>query len=269
MQPTIRLLATLAVAVLVALASSCSQEPDQAAQKPQNHSTGNQPQGMSSPTKLDDPLQVKKIQFKHHLPGCSGDKCAYVEAKWVSFPDAPDLSAALLRELRQLATQDPPATLEQVADDFLAEAQPRWSQYLQAAVVNQRPPLVTIVLDVWSYTGGAHGIAATQYLTWDRSQKRALKLSDIVADGKSQALWQQVEQSYKAWRIKNHLDDAEARKTWQFVHTDNFMLGDDGLTLRYQAYSIGPHSMGQPKLVVPYSRLAGILRSAYLPASVD
>ncbi len=43
-------------------------------------------------------------------------------------------------------------------------------------------------------------------------------------------------------------------------------LTREGMTVKYDAYTIAPYSYGEPELRIPYKDLVGILRPEFIPA---
>lgn len=117
------------------------------------------------------------------------------------------------------------------------------------------------------YLGGAHGMPYTEYVMLDSNNKRRLTLDNLLIAAAKPKFEVLVYDAYKNW-IKDHSDDvAEYEKSWPFSMTDNVALSDQGVVLKYQSYAIAPYAYGQPELVIPYNKLAGILRPQYLQAS--
>lgn len=116
------------------------------------------------------------------------------------------------------------------------------------------------------YLGGAHGMPYVEYVVLDSQNKRRLDLDDLLiaaAKPKFEAL---AYDAYKNW-VKDFTNDvAEYEKNWPFSMTDNVSLNDQGVVLKYQSYAIAPYASGQPELVIPYNKLAGVLRPQYLSA---
>ena len=41
---------------------------------------------------------------------------------------------------------------------------------------------------------------------------------------------------------------------------ETFSLSDEGLTLQFQQYQLGPYAIGSPKITIPFGELSGILQ---------
>ncbi len=119
------------------------------------------------------------------------------------------------------------------------------------------------------FTGGAHGMPYSEYLTFDLTTKKQVTLDDMLIKGKKPRFEALAHDAYKAW-VKTVADDvASYQKSWPFTLSDNVTLTDQGIDIRYQHYSIGPYAYGMPVLSIPYSQLQGVIKPQFLPARLS
>ncbi len=119
------------------------------------------------------------------------------------------------------------------------------------------------------FTGGAHGMPYSEYLTFDLNTKKQVTLDDMLIKGKKPRFEALAHDAYKAW-VKTVADDvASYEKSWPFTLSDNVTLTDQGIDIRYQHYSIGPYAYGMPVLSIPYSQLQGVIKPQFLPARLS
>lgn len=259
-----KVLAGVSAVCLVLLLTAC--EKKEAAPVPAPAETPAPP----APVVVQDflPLKTESVRWDRKAGKCKGKLCAEVHADFTRFPDNPALSSLLEKELSAMASDTPmtegDATVSGFADHFLKKAGKRYGAWLNANVLRQSGALVAVQLDTSLYTGGAHGQPVTRFLNYDRRQNRELVLDDVVKDGARPALVAAARKAHAAWKQAKGFTDAAYDKTWPFVETDNFTLGDKGLVLKYQAYAIAPYSEGQPELLLPYAELQGILKPEWL-----
>lgn len=93
----------------------------------------------------------------------------------------PRLKAKLIREAEEAKA----ATLREQADyarDFPDAGNKTFGVGHKWRVVGQTDRLLSLVLDVWGYTGGAHGSAGTASLLWDRQEDREVPLAALLTD---------------------------------------------------------------------------------------
>ena len=116
--------------------------------------------------------------------------------------------------------------------------------------VGQKEKLATFAIRYYSYTGGAHGLGGSEYLTIDMTTHKVLTLSDIIEQKKlpevKELLWRFYTDS---GRIKD--EDAFTKKT-DFDVSKNFYLAHDGIHFIYHVYEIASYAEGEQDLVIPW-----------------
>ena len=119
-------------------------------------------------------------------------------------------------------------------------------------------------IDSYVFTGGAHGMPYSEYLVFDLSTKKQIKLDDMLQSGKKSKFEALAYDAYKAW-VKTVDDDVSSYETnWPFTLSDNITLTDKGVDIRYQHYSIGPYAYGMPVLSIPYNKLDGVIKPRFI-----
>ena len=121
----------------------------------------------------------------------------------------------------------------------------------------------SIILEVYTYTGGAHGNSHYEVFTVSRSSEKMLVLSDIIAPGKQALFTQSVQKALTDWRSDpgdttspTFPDDVAALK---FTDFKNWSLDSKNLTLYFDQYAIGPGALGAVAFPLPVSRIKGFL----------
>ena len=116
--------------------------------------------------------------------------------------------------------------------------------------VGQKEKLATFAIRYYSYTGGAHGLGGSEYLTIDMTTHKVLTLSDIIEQKKlpevKELLWSFYTDS---GRIKD--EEAFTKKT-DFDVSKNFYLAHDGIHFIYHVYEIASYAEGEQDLVIPW-----------------
>ena len=226
--------------------------------------------GCQSTGKTTSSLPTTRQAWEHRTPGCEGKECPLVNIDLQQLDGLPELNARIERELLKLTIElpgdPPPASLQAYERDFLATARPGWMSYLQAKVLEQHDRLVVIELSSYRFTGGAHGIPGRTYLNYDRQLNRILGLDDLLLPDGLQAFWQQAELAHQAWLKASGLDqDTDYQATWPFERTANVAMLRGSVMLKYEVGRIAPYASGHPELLIPYSRLNGIVKPFYFP----
>jgi len=215
------------------------------------------------------PAEYRRHAWEDHAGNCHGDKCPLVNIDTLDFAEEPTLNARVEQRLLQMTVageqSTPAASLQDYERSFLDSAEPGWSSWLQAKVLDQHRGLILLELSSYLDTGGAHGMPGRQLLQYDREAQRELQLQDLLLPGKEDAFWHLAETAHQHWLEENKLDqDPQFVEFWPFQKTTNVGLGADGAMLVYDVYAIGPYSVGHPRLNIPYAQLDGVFKPQYL-----
>ena len=217
------------------------------------------------------PLETLRDTAETVKPGCSGAECPLVNIDTVRFPGEPQLDCIIERRLLQMtrSTADAPlpASLAAYREQFLRDAAPRNSSYLQAKVREQHDGLVIIELSSYLDNGTATGKPGRGFINYSRQEHKVLTLADMLKPGEEQAFWKAAQVAHNSWLISTRLDqEAEFLKAWPFKQTPNVALTTAGVMLKYDVNTIAPYALGHVELKIPYSRLGGILKPELFPA---
>jgi hypothetical protein len=218
-------------------------------------------------------VQVKSVKWTRTKPGCSGE-CPKIVVDSVAFPGIPKLTALVDHVLAYMTGVDRSQpgsyqTLDEYAQYFFQTAQRRDQTWFKAGVKDTVGDIIAIELHTEQYlTGAAHPIPATQYMNWERSKGRVLALNEAIIPDRGQQFINALKVAHDNWLKTNEdakRDPAAYNKLWPFVPSDNFALTEEGITVKYNAYTIAPYSYGEPELQIPYKDLVGILRPEFIP----
>ena len=119
--------------------------------------------------------------------------------------------------------------------------------------VGQKEKLATFAIRYYSYTGGAHGLGGSEYLTIDMTTHKVLTLSDIIEQKKLPEVKELLWSFYTDYgRIKD--EEAFTKKT-DFDVSKNFYLAHDGIHFIYHEYEIASYAEGEQDLVISWGLL--------------
>ena len=219
---------------------------------------------------VQKPLAFANDASEQVKAGCTGQDCPLVNIDTLRFPAEPALDPIIEKRLLQMTRTEPGApvapTLAAYREQFLANAGPRNSSYLQAKVREQHDGLVIIELSSYLDTGGAHGTPGRGFINYSRQQHKVLNLSDMLMPGQEEAFWKAAQVAHNSWLISTKLDqEAEFVKSWPFVKTPHVALTYGGVILKYEVSTIAPYALGHVELKIPYPRLNGILKPELFP----
>lgn len=133
-----------------------------------------------------------------------------------------------------------------------------WTVTEYVAPVSDAEGLAVLCDDVYSYTGGAHGMAVRRFINYSLAENRELTLADFVDLGNpvvKEALQRELTSRFDDKYGAEWGDLREFRDSDLLPVSEDFYLTDKGMVFVYQEYGIGPYAIGQPAIEVPYLTL--------------
>ena len=116
-------------------------------------------------------------------------------------------------------------------------------------------------VEVYQYTGGAHGISTTTYNVIDLKSGRPLSLQDLFAESDYAVINRMLRQQL-ADDTGTSVDKLDSDyDVDNIVVNDSFMLDSDAVTWLYNPYDIAPYSFGTIRIALPYRAIAGYLKT--------
>lgn len=148
-------------------------------------------------------------------------------------------------------------TYEEVEDK--PDSYGNWEETGFFTVERPNPDVISIMFNVYSYTGGAHGGLLIDVQNYDLKSGKRLELKDLFADpDKAIAILSQI----SALKLRETLgEDAEEEMINEGTapEPDNFAnlsLLPDGVAVEFQPYQVGPWAIGQQHVNVSLEELA-------------
>ena len=235
---------------------------------------------LAGPTSPSPPASAPELhlrRFEHGDRACE-EACVRIRATWLELAGAEH--AALNAELKRLACssdspEEPAADLAQRARsleedhrtllrDFPDAPRVPWHDERLTTLLLSTPELLSVRVDAESYTGGAHPLASVTLATYELPSGRPLSLPELVATDQAEAFRAAAERSFRRTRGLEPKASLEAAGFWfegdRFRLPTNWAVTADGLLLRFEAYDVGPWSMGASEFVLTPEQLRGLLR---------
>lgn len=156
----------------------------------------------------------------------------------------------------------------QLADEVKSLGSPvQFSLSILPQLFTTNEQVVSVQILANNYVGGAHGSSAQRYINLDLEDNRLLRLEMVIEDGKQEAFNALAYAAFEQWikETQPDTDLTEYQQLWEFNLSENFHLSPQGVVLQYGEYEIGPYAVGLPQLLIPYSKLQGILVAKYFP----
>lgn len=113
------------------------------------------------------------------------------------------------------------------------------------------------------YTGGAHGMYSNLFINIDLTTGKRIFMNDIFKANSDSLI---TEELWKQLVIDQHvtnkqvLEDLGYGQIGELKPTENFIIGQDGITFYYNVYDIAPYSEGPTQIKLSYNKLKNILR---------
>ena len=125
-------------------------------------------------------------------------------------------------------------------------------------VIYNRNQLLSLAFTQYQYTGGAHGMMYTRCHSYDLRGRKKIRIQDVFKPGYQTKLKLALNQTAKKkYKVQNLSD---ALLVDEIEPNDNFFLTGKGICFVYQPYEIGPFSMGEQFIYIPYSNLSDLLK---------
>ncbi|QHV94046.1 DUF3298 and DUF4163 domain-containing protein [Spirosoma endbachense] len=140
-----------------------------------------------------------------------------------------------------------------------------WELKTTADTVYTSSNAITVKIETYAYTGGAHPNSNLAFYTFDRETGKTLALTDLVED--TTALLSVVEKAFR--KQQDLLPQYNLEERGYFLRDGRFFLpanigvGRDGLIFYYNPYEIAAYAVGPIEVTVPYEQLNGILRDSW------
>lgn len=149
--------------------------------------------------------------------------------------------------------------------DFLQ----RWTLSKTLKVIRTAPPVLCVEYSEWSYLGGTHGNGGTSYLVFDAVTGARTELTAIVKPGALARLTAIAEAHFRTERKLAPSADLKEAGFWfedrRFKLNENFGVSEKELRFHYNAYEIGPYTMGETDIAIPFSEIRDLLRPEIRP----
>ena len=126
--------------------------------------------------------------------------------------------------------------------------------------------LVSLLGDLYQYTGGIHGMYAYLYTNIDFHKEAILTADSLFMEGSEPQINELILR--KLMQIigvtePEELEENEAIDYKRAVMIDNFFIDEKGITFVYNIYEIAPYAVGAIMVGLPYADLAPYLREEY------
>lgn len=166
----------------------------------------------------------------------------------LSYPDFETFSSAFIREF------------EEVLEDFPQAF--GWQYDADVTILRNDSAVLSLMADVYLYTGGAHGMKMVKFLNLDPATGESYTAGQIFTGGLSKSLNEKLREVFLRQKGLRSWEET-ADRGYYFENdrlvTDNFGLTRDSVVFYYNQYEIAPYSAGPTRLAVPLDSLEGLM----------
>lgn len=263
----------------------CKQAPDTPATEalvPTEPATKSEDPPAKPDFRSTDGLTLEMVRFSENTGSCGADSssCAWVD---LTYPVAKNGKAETRKAINQFVStllaesigfgeEDKRAiTVTQATQQFFSDYlkakkefmdEPEsWMVESNAEVLYQNDQILSLSIEVFSYTGGAHGNFYRTIENFDLNNGKPLQITDVIAD--TTAFKQIAEAAFYSAR-KEVEEESFSKEDYfwgdPFFLPANFGITSKGILLFYNPYEAAAYALGTTEFTIPYKRVEGILR---------
>ncbi|MBE7149474.1 DUF3298 and DUF4163 domain-containing protein [Bacillus mycoides] len=131
-----------------------------------------------------------------------------------------------------------------------------------------KPPFLSLYVNYYQYTGGAHGLYTWKANTFDLNEKKLLHLDDLFQqeDKYKEIIRTEIVRQTKQNESIYFPDAVEKVTSTKKFH---YFLEPDNLVIYFSLYEIAPYSSGIPQFRIPYTLLRDYLKPSYQNILID
>lgn len=131
-----------------------------------------------------------------------------------------------------------------------------------------KPPLLSLYVNYYQYTGGAHGLYTWKANTFDLNEKKLLHLDDLF---QQEDKYKKVIRAEIVRQIKQNesIYFPDATEKVMSAKKFHFFLEPNHLVIYFPLYEIAPYSSGIPQFRIPYTLLREYLKPSYQNILID
>ncbi|MEO1260493.1 MAG: DUF3298 and DUF4163 domain-containing protein [Bacteroidota bacterium] len=227
---------------------------------------------MDKNTVNNQPLQIISTTVQQTEGDCATKKCLEIS---LTYPTVKNASPALEKNINNwthdflIALLDPVLELDEetslttAIDGFkefyheqLADSTGRPGHFtveVTDTVLLQNEKYLTLRMDAFSFTGGAHPNSTAAIATFNLETGKKLAPIDLVND--LEKLYAAAEKQFRVVKKSAFDHGFDFDESWPFVLPKNVGLTTEGLFFCYVPYEVAPYVMGFTEFVIPYEQL--------------
>jgi len=147
-------------------------------------------------------------------------------------------------------------------EDLSSTASFNWEKNITMEIRHNEHNIVSIEVEKYAFTGGAHGISMTEFVVCGLEQMKRLELNDIFRENVIENL--NVLLDKKLRRLNGIMPEEKLIESGFFIEnleaTENFYINKDGIGFFYNIYQIAPYSSGTTELFLKFREIKELLK---------
>lgn len=137
-----------------------------------------------------------------------------------------------------------------------------WEKKYTSEVLYNDHHLLSMRLEKYAYTGGAHGVGIQQNFVFDLKNQQRLQLQNIFYEGYKPRLNALIDKKLR--KLNDIRSDENLEKAGFLIEkigfTNNFFINNDGIVFYYNVYEIAPYATGPVEIMIPFYEIRGLLK---------
>ncbi len=203
-----------------------------------------------------NPKAIVKIAVDYPVSG-SAPGLANIQSQIISVLENCDAKKYVSSKPKAIISQSAQDKCYQIshtgrADDNTQKYQSEYFESITKLAENEK--FITFAHQIYTYDGGAHGLTATEMLTFQKSDGKRIN-KNILQKESSPELKNLVAQGIRAY-FSSFGDDLAIFPEFDInnmpLPENQPFLTNEGVGFIYSQYEIAPYASGQPTFVVPY-----------------
>lgn len=146
-------------------------------------------------------------------------------------------------------------------NDFEPEATP-WEVLINSEIILQSNYVITVAIDSYTFTGGAHGNSVITLLNFDPKTGRLFTQEDLIKTFGD--LTELVKQYFKKELVaKGNGNSVDYFFGDDFKLPENIGFNDEGVIFLYNNYELSSFADGVTEFTIPYSEISKYLKISH------
>lgn len=221
---------------------------------------------------LDSAQDYVPIHWQAKQENCSSDTlanntCPTISFTGIQFNRPKQLNTVIDQQLLKMLNAPEGSTLQDYFKNSLARSNNGYRLEIIVKLFSENDVLTVLQLSTKEMnTLDQYTPIRISFINYDKPKQQALSLNEAIMPDKITTFWSTAELAYKEWlEFEQLLNNKEYQQDWPFVRTQNFALLPKFMVLKYDANTLAPYAMGEPKLLINYDQIKNIIKPEYLP----